>query len=350
VTPAQAKRQREALFKDIAREATKKDRARLVDLRARVRAARKDARAALAKARQTCGKRREVPTLKEAAALLRAARAEARASCDVDIAKARKLRTEEARERGVRDAEARHQRTMKRLARHAKERAGELRPRLAKAKTRRDESDDEVRGNIPPELAYLFERVKRSIHGSARKTRTEAFLDYAHEHPDEELAALEDRTDALIREHEEKLRRANPRQPPAAWWDRCIAAVSAAGRVDEPRAVCGAAWWRLSPHKRAAIVRRLERHKHPRVRGAALTLARAEKAHAKNGGRCCPTERRSNPRELVSLVYREQKPGDRHEYDYEHEFEGDLPELTMRGGKAQIRGGSYDARGGWLEG
>jgi hypothetical protein len=144
--------------------------------------------------------------------------------------------------------------------------------------------------------------------------------------------------------------RKNPRHPPAAWWDGCIARVTAAGRVREPRAVCGAAWWKLAPQKRAAIVRALERSKDPRGRGAALSLARAEKRHAAGGGRCCPAERRQNPRELVSLVYREQKPGDDQEYEYEHDFEGQLPELTMRGGKAQIRGGSFKSRDGWLEG
>jgi hypothetical protein len=39
-------------------------------------------------------------------------------------------------------------------------------------------------------------------------TRTEAFLHYAHEHPDEVLVALEDKTEQLVRELEERERTA----------------------------------------------------------------------------------------------------------------------------------------------
>jgi hypothetical protein len=382
VTPRQAKEERAKLVRAIRAEEKRKDRARLGTLRQEVRDARKRRAAAIAEARRACANRRKkVPTLREAAAMLRAARAEARATCDASLSKARTLKGAEARARAERQAEAAHQRTMRRLERHAKERAGELRPSLAKARVRRQESDDEVRANIPPERAFLFERVKRQIKGSPRRTRTEEFLDYAHEHPDEELEALEDKTDAMIREHEQRQRRhANPRRPPKAWWDDCIARVEAAAKasgrkVREPRAVCGAAWWSLPPQKRAAIVRALERAKHPRARGAALALARLEKKRRPNvgtrdcggwdpnypegWGQCDPKTvpasarkflRRQNPRELVSLVYLEQKPGDREPYEYEHEFEGELPQLVMRGGKAQIRGGSYETRAGWLEG
>lgn len=355
MTPAQARTERARLLRDIRTDAVRKDRARLVALRTEVRSLRSRSARALAEARRACAKRRtDVPTMKEAAALLRKARAEARSACDADLAKARELRSKAARARAERDAERRHQRTMRRLERHARERAGEARPSIAKARVRRQESDDEVRGNIPPEISFLFERVKRQIKGSARQTRTEEFLHYAEEHPDEELAAIEDKTDALIRELEARQRRANPRRPPRAWWDDCIARVTAAGklgrrRVREPRAVCGAAWWRLSPQRRAAIVRALERAKDPRAKGAALALARAERRH--NEGRPCRgPERRPNPREVVSLVYLEQKPGDREPYEYEHEFEGERPRLEMRGGKAQLRGGSYGTRAGWLEG
>ena len=409
MTPAQAKRERADLFRSIRIEEKKKDRARLVALRGRARALRAARVRAISEARRACRARRKgVPTLREAAAMLRAARAEARATCDAGLAKAKTLRSEAARARAERDAEATHQKTMRRLERHAKERASGGGPRLAKARVRQSESDDEVRANIPPELAFLFERVKRQIKGSPRRTRTEEFLEYAESHPDEELAALEDKTDALIAELEARQRRANgrrrnakgkastgaqrdlfipaggqleivpsqeqrelvrrkkesaeartvpmfknPRRPPAAWWDGCIARVEAAAkatgtRVREPRAVCGAAWWKLSPQKRGAIVRKLEGSKHARVRAAAAALARAERRH--NAGKPCKPERRSNPREVVSLVYLEQKPGDREPFEYEHEFEGDRPRLEMRGGRAQLRGGSYRTRNGWLEG
>ena len=73
---------------------------------------------------------------------------------------------------------------------------------------RQAESDDEVRANIPPELVALFERVKRGIKASPRMSRTEAFLKYAEEHPGEVLVAVDDKTDALIRELEEQERQA----------------------------------------------------------------------------------------------------------------------------------------------
>jgi hypothetical protein len=356
VTPAQAKKERGELLRAIRIEEKRKDRARLVALRGRARAARAARVRAIAEARAACkARRRAVPTLKEAAAMLRAARAEARATCDAGLAKAKKLRSEAARAAAEREAEKTHQATMRRLERHAKERASGKGPRLAKARERRAESDDEVRANIPPELAYLFERVKRQIKGSPRRTRTEEFLEYAESHPDEELAAIEDKTDALIAELEARQRRANPRRPPAAWWDGCIARVAAAAkatgtRVREPRAVCGAAWWQLSPQKRGAIVRKLEGSKDARLRAAAASLARAEKRHAgKRNNAPCPL-RLSNPREVVKIIYLEQKPGDPEPFEYEHDFEGDPPRLEMRGGKAQLRGGSYRTRDGWLEG
>lgn len=213
MTPAQARRQRAQLMREIAREHKRGDRARLVALRDRLRASRTARVAAIRRAREACRRRGKVPTLKEAAAMLRAARIAARRQCDVDLAAAAKLKDETARARAELEAERKHQRAMKRIERGNVARAAE--EKRASARTRRGESDDEVRGNIPPELVHLFERVKRQIKGSERMTRTEAFLHYAAEHPDEEIAALEDRTDEIIRQLEarergEPMARRNP--------------------------------------------------------------------------------------------------------------------------------------------
>jgi hypothetical protein len=59
------------------------------------------------------------------------------------------------------------------------------------ARERLAESDDEVRQNIPADLVPLFERVKRTIKGSAHQSRTEAFLEYAEENPHEVVDAQE---------------------------------------------------------------------------------------------------------------------------------------------------------------
>jgi len=80
-------------------------------------------------------------------------------------------------------------------------------PRVTRVE-RRGESDDEVRANISSELLPLFERVKRLIKASPRMSRTEAFLQYAEEHPDEVLVAIDDKTDAVIRELERQERQA----------------------------------------------------------------------------------------------------------------------------------------------
>jgi predicted RNA methylase len=53
------------------------------------------------------------------------------------------------------------------------------------------ESDDEVRQNIPDHLIPLFNRVRLGIRETGSKSRTEAFLEYAEQHPGEELAAVE---------------------------------------------------------------------------------------------------------------------------------------------------------------
>lgn len=54
------------------------------------------------------------------------------------------------------------------------------RPGIAKS-----ESDDEVKGNIPPELLPTWERMKRAIKGSPHKSRTETFLEWVEAHPSE---------------------------------------------------------------------------------------------------------------------------------------------------------------------
>jgi len=388
-TLAQARRDRAELLKEIKREHKRKDRARLEALRGKLRAARTERRRAIAAARAACRTRGRFPTIRQLAAELRKAKSDAKATCSADRQKARALRDAEARARAEHRAVEHEQRTLRRIERAnaAKVRAARARPGLAKIA--RGESDDEVRGNIPPELVYLFERVKRSIKGSDRMSRTEAFLKYAEEHPDEELAALEDRTDAMIREHEarmanpkkkkkskkkgaivgaahklaEALKRARKRErelraklskkkgprPPGRWFDRCLASVSAQRHARDPAAVCNAAWYRQPVKKRLAIVRKLERGS-ARDRRVAVGIAKAEqRRHDKARG---AGKRKKNPggRELYALAYVEQKPGDRKPHIYEHVFEGRRPRVVMRGGKLRLEGGSQHTKDGWIHG
>ena len=97
-------------------------------------------------------------------------------------------------------AEKQYQADLRRIERANRQRRQEA-PRVTRIE-RQAESDDEVRVNIPPDLVPLFERVKRSIKASPRMSRTEAFLKYAEEHPEEVLEVIEDKTEAMIRELE----------------------------------------------------------------------------------------------------------------------------------------------------
>lgn len=76
--------------------------------------------------------------------------------------------------------------------------------RRASKSERREENEGEVAGNIPPELVPLWEKVKRSIKGSSRQSRTEAFMQYAHENPREVVEAQEGDIDAAICELEHR--------------------------------------------------------------------------------------------------------------------------------------------------
>jgi len=65
---------------------------------------------------------------------------------------------------------------------------------------RREESDDEVRANLGPDLLPVFERVKRGIRGTPRATRTETFLEWAEANPAEVYSIIEaDAARALAR-------------------------------------------------------------------------------------------------------------------------------------------------------
>lgn len=332
---AESRKQRSEIARQIEREIKAKNRARLVELRGVLRSARAERRAAIRAAREACAARRRLPTVRQLARELAEKKKAARSACDADITAARALSDRVAGARGELLAERRYQGEIRRIesANRARARAA---PR-ARGRERRQESDGEVRANIPPELAALFDRVKRQIKGSSRESRTEAFLRYAEEHPDEQWGALEDRTDEVIRElerrqamanpkkkkkrakarnpskgkkvararkativaklkHEvqhlryrvrelgtkKKKKRKNPRRPPGVWWEHCLASVEATRYARDPAAVCGAAWWRLPLTRRQAIVRKLERGSH-RDRRAAVAIAKAERRHAHRG-------------------------------------------------------------------
>ena len=156
--------------------------------------------------------------LEELREAMRAERLGARQACTVRLGEARGIKDSILRARAELLAEKKYEADLRRIERANRKRRQEA-PRVTRIE-RQAESDDEVRSNIPPELVALFERVKRGIKASPRMSRTEAFLHYAEENPDEVLAAVDDKTDALIRELEAQhrearrsLRRPPPRRP-----------------------------------------------------------------------------------------------------------------------------------------
>lgn len=395
ISPARARRERAALLKQIERDLRSKDRARLLALRQQIRAMIRARRDAVRRAIRECRERkRAIPTQKQAAVMIRDAKKSARASCDLELSAARRLSDPVERARAEHAAEAKHQRDLRRIERGL--RAKPERPGV-RAAERRSESDDEVRANIPPELATMFERVKRGIKGSDRKSRTEAFLEYVESHPDEQWEALEARTDDVIAELERRQAMPNPKKgkkrarrarrtsarPPKRWFDRCLRSVAAKRYARDPAAVCGAAWWRRPPAEREAIVRRLERGNRTERR-TAVGIAKAEQQRADRRpprrGNPGMNERQAiaeyerthwgekgqqrirrgsaaDPRhgtatelgELVQVVYRTKKRGDGLS-EYEHFFEGPRPRLAYNAGGLLVVGGDYTVKKGGITG
>lgn len=76
------------------------------------------------------------------------------------------------------------------------------------SRERRDESDCEVASNLDdPGMRIVWERVKAKIKGGPRRTRTEAFLEWANEHSSEVYAIQEEDAERALRALEAEERR-----------------------------------------------------------------------------------------------------------------------------------------------
>jgi hypothetical protein len=201
LSTAEAKRQRRALLADIAAEHLRQEREKLAALRAKIRDVTQRRRTAMETTRTKCkagalaararGKARAQQIRIEARTAAQTARREevlkARAVCNARKARIRSsaLSTRD-KARSLLESERKFRDEMRRIDAWA---ARKRQSSKTTALERRQESDDEVRSNIPAELAPLFEKVKRSIKGSTRQSRTEDFLNYAAEHPHEVVDA-----------------------------------------------------------------------------------------------------------------------------------------------------------------
>jgi hypothetical protein len=211
--PALDKRQ---LRREINREHRRKAKEKIASLRQQLGDARRRRKFALRDAKERCRAERiaareraramRLRVLEELREAMRAERAAARQACTVRLGEARAIKDDIGRARAELLAEKQYQADLRRI-----ERANLQRRKEAHGSTRierKSESDDEVRANLPAQLIPLFERVKRGIKASPRMTRTESFFRYVEENPHEYLEALDDKTDAMIRELEQRERAA----------------------------------------------------------------------------------------------------------------------------------------------
>lgn len=165
------------LMKEIEADRRKTVAGKLRELRALVKAARQVRRERLAGIRLQC---RAARIKLRTVCGVRAERAK-REGAEAIAARQKEVRDEEQLERLQRDADTRHRKGVVRAGVSSR----------ARARERVQESDDEVRMNIPASMVEVFNKVRRHIKGSDRKSRTEAFLQWAEENPGEVYAVQE---------------------------------------------------------------------------------------------------------------------------------------------------------------
>jgi len=180
------------LHREIERERRAKVAERVTQLGLQLKAAREARRGSIERIRLQC----------------RAARERLRTTCGLRKERAR-LEGEEVIQ--ARRREIQEERYLDKLQRSRPKSAQPL-GRMRNARREHEaESDDEVRRNLSPDLASVFNKVRRHIKGSERRSRTEAFLEWAEENPDEIYAMQEQRAareiDRLVKEYQRETRR-----------------------------------------------------------------------------------------------------------------------------------------------
>jgi hypothetical protein len=196
-----------ALKRELVKYLREKDRAALKVLRARINAARVDRKHAIASVRAKCKETRAELRKRhqlEREALRRRHREEweaFRTDCELRLAQAKVTgdSDEQARRRELKEAKA----LQAQMRRTAGERQRSERRSLSE---RQQESDDEVRANLTPDLVPIFDAMGATLKVRGRRTRTEAFLGWVHDHAEEahklQNDAAERKLAALIQAHE----------------------------------------------------------------------------------------------------------------------------------------------------
>jgi hypothetical protein len=165
------------LNREIRKGHREKHTARLKELRGLIAAARVARREAVRSVRLDCAQKR----------------IEARASCQLRALTAKQEgEAEIERRKQQKRSEGRFERKMSEVERP--------RPLRSTATQRREEDDDAVRRNLDPPMVPVFNAVRKHIRATPRMDRTEAFLQWAHENPDEVLGLMQHDADRYLTE------------------------------------------------------------------------------------------------------------------------------------------------------
>jgi hypothetical protein len=194
------KNERTLLQKELAGYLRERDAAALRLLRAQIHAARVQRRHQLQGARTQC---------RDARAALQVQQADERRSL-VDRQRGERIAERSACSSGkatAREHGTRGELTARQALAEARTLQGQVRRADKKAtmtrstkRERSQEDDDAVRSNLPAELRPVFDKYARRFKAGPRRSRTEAFLEWAEENPDEILAVQQEKAERELAE------------------------------------------------------------------------------------------------------------------------------------------------------
>jgi hypothetical protein len=216
-TAAQIAAQRKRARRELEQERRERDKSKLKKLREHLRHAKKLKRHRLREVVIACKQARErlrarrhalrARYLAELAAAREQERLASRARCDGAKNKARaKIDDRLKRAAAALAAEHAHQAQQRVWSRPSPLRTSSSSSRRADSL---HESDSQVQHNLPADLVPVWRAVRARIKGSARRSRTEAFLEWVQEHRGEVRRILDKQIDKDVQElvrHEAELR------------------------------------------------------------------------------------------------------------------------------------------------
>jgi hypothetical protein len=191
--------ERRKLQRELAEHLREKDRAGLGLLRAQIKSARVERRHMVHVARVSC---------RTALVSLRERQKDERKRLTIEHQEERAIGREacatgktSAKLKGL-ELEGKAKRSLKeeRIYQRQIRNAGKKPPERSTVRERSQEDDDAVRRNLPVELVAVFDKHAKRFKGSPKKSRTEAFLEWAEENPDEILLVQQSLADKGLRE------------------------------------------------------------------------------------------------------------------------------------------------------